>query len=110
MALELRAKRRPNRERERLGIIVNRYLDVAANEKLLLVHDALVGSKFHPLIELALGDKRSPRRLDAEAQRNVSVFNPAGGACPFHDSVRGRSLTAKLNDRRRRRPAGCKSR
>src|SRR5579862_9754508 len=39
------AERRPNRESKRFGIIVNRYLDVAANKKVLLVHDALIGGK-----------------------------------------------------------------
>jgi len=61
------AERRPNRESERFGIIVNRYLDVAANKKVLLVHDALIGGKVDALRELVRRNERSPRCLDTEA-------------------------------------------
>lgn len=82
------AERRPNRESERLWIIVNWNLYVTANEKVLLIYDTLVRVKVHPTVELFDGNKCSPRCLDAEAQRNIRLFDAAGFACPTQDSTR----------------------
>jgi hypothetical protein len=84
----LLAERRPNGERERLRIVVDGNLNVTANEKGLLVHDALVGSEVHALCKLALGDKGTPRSLDAKAEGRVGVLNFAGVAFPAHVSGR----------------------
>jgi hypothetical protein len=64
---------------------VDRDFDVTPDEKVLLVHDALVGREFHPLLELLVGDKGLPWRFDAEAQGKVGVLNAAGVAFPAHD-------------------------
>jgi|694.fasta_scaffold16270_1 hypothetical protein len=82
------AERRPNREGERLWIIVNWNLYVTANEKVLLIYDTLVRVKVHPTVELFDRNKCSPRCLDAEAQRNIGLLDAAGVACPTHDSTR----------------------
>jgi hypothetical protein len=57
---------------------------VAANEKCLLVHNTLVWCKVDAVTELALWDKRPPRRFRAKAQGRVSEFLPAGRALPVH--------------------------
>jgi hypothetical protein len=80
----LLAERRPNGKREGIGIIVNGNLNVPANEKGLLVHDALIRCKLHALRKLALGNKRTPRSFNTKAKRNVILLNSAGVACPTH--------------------------
>jgi len=54
------AQGRPNRKGERVRKTKDWNLDVAADEKLLLVHDALVGAQCYAQVELVLGNERSP--------------------------------------------------
>jgi hypothetical protein len=63
---------------------VDGNLNVATDEERAFVHDALIGSEIHSLVELALGDKGAPRSLDAETKWDVSVFSSADVASPGH--------------------------
>jgi hypothetical protein len=61
-------------------------LDVAANEEVLPVDDALICGEFDAIIEFGLGGQGSPGCLRAEAKRERRMFDFANRAGP-HGSV-----------------------
>ena len=92
---------------------VDRYFDLAANEKSTAVDHALIVGQLHAMFELVVGDKSSPGGFDPEAFRHVVVFSPAYFAVPPHSTpfqkcVRDRVYSARLPgyamaDRRKRK-------
>jgi hypothetical protein len=70
----LLTQRRPDGKRERVWEIVNRNLNMTANEIVLFVHYAMVGTKFHAALKFLFWNKSAPGSLDVKAERRVAML------------------------------------
>src|SRR5882757_587253 len=84
----LLTKRRPNRKGEGFGIIENGDVYMTTNEKMLLIHNALIRRELHPVDKFVLRHDVAPRSVKTETQRCFAVLQATNLTFPSHSIVK----------------------